>query len=140
MNSRLSAALVHDRQEPFSALKLALEQQGIDISQPRGCEDLRRLFKQPGLPRLVFTDTTLPDGTWKNVLDLAANAPEPVHVIVVAPFVALKLYLESLESGAFDFIVPPFLVSDLAHIVRCATWKGAGRGGRPQPEKQMAAA
>ncbi len=137
MDSKLSAALVHDRQEPFSALKLALEQQGIEIFQPRGCDDLRQLFKQPRPPQLVFTDTTLPDGTWKNVLALAANAREPVHVIVVAPFVDPKLYLEVLESGAFDFIVPPFLVSDLAHIVRCATWKGAGQDGRPQQKKPL---
>jgi len=139
MNSRLSVAVVHNHEGVFSALKTALEQQGIRVYEPRDCDELLRLFKEPGHPRLVFTDTALPDGTWKNVLALAASAREPVRVIVVAPFVDLKLYLEALESGAFDFIVPPFLASDLVHVVRCATSKSAGQGGCPQQEKQIVA-
>ncbi len=67
MSSRVSAVVVHHSQEPFGALKLALEKQGIRTFQARSCGDLGRLFKQPGLPQLVFTDTTLPDGTWKGL-------------------------------------------------------------------------
>lgn len=129
---KISALLVHDREEPFEALRLILENQGIETCRARNRADLLRLLSQPNPPQLVFTDTVLPDATWEEVLGMAAGACEPLRVIVVSRWVNLDLYLKVLESGAFDFIVPPFLASDLAHIVRCATWSGTGRANSRQ--------
>lgn len=128
----ISVLLVHDREEPFEALRLILENQGINTYRARNRADLSRLLSQPNPPQLVFTDTVLPDATWEEVLGMAAGAGEPLRVIVVSRLVNLDLYLKVLESGAFDFIVPPFLASDLAHIVRCATWRGTGQGNSRQ--------
>jgi DNA-binding NtrC family response regulator len=129
---KISALLVHDREEPFEALRLVLENQGIKTYRARNRADLSRLLSQPNPPLLVFTDTDLPDATWEEVLAMAAGAGGPLRVIVVSRVVNLRLYLKVLESGAFDFIVPPFLASDLAHIVRCATWGGTGQSNSPQ--------
>jgi FixJ family two-component response regulator len=41
-------------------------------------------------------------------------------VIVVARVVDTRFYVEAIEAGAFDFIVPPFNAADLAYVVRCA--------------------
>jgi FixJ family two-component response regulator len=62
----------------------------------------------------------LSDGTWADVVGLAAKVPAPVNVIVVARFVDIRLYVDVIERGAFDFLAPPFVPSDLAHVVRCA--------------------
>ncbi len=51
---------------------------------------------------------------------LGARAPQAVRVIVVARVVNTRLYVEALEAGAFDFIVPPFEVPALEHVVTCA--------------------
>jgi FixJ family two-component response regulator len=69
---------------------------------------------------LVFTDTQLPDGTWADILATAEKAALPVNVIVVARVVDTRFYVETIESGAFDFVTPPFYPTDLAHVVRCA--------------------
>ncbi len=129
---KISALLVHDREEPFEALRLILENQRIKTYRARNRADLSRLLSQPNPPQLVFTDTVLPDATWEEVLGMAVGAGGPLRVIVVSRVVNLGLYLKVLESGAFDFIVPPFLASDLAHIVRCAMWSGTGQGNSPQ--------
>ncbi|MCL5670717.1 MAG: hypothetical protein M1423_05390 [Acidobacteria bacterium] len=68
----------------------------------------------------VFADAELADGTWADVLALAATAQGPVPVAVVSRYADTKLYLQALEKGAADFIVPPFGVYEVAHVLRCA--------------------
>ncbi len=134
MREKISALLVHDQDDPFRALKLALESQGIQTRRVRSCNDAFSLLVQPDPPALVFTDTELPDGTWAEMLSLAVKACDPVCVIVVSRFVDIKLYIEVIERGAFDFIVPPFGASDLSHIVRCAVWSTHSCKGSPQTQ------
>jgi DNA-binding NtrC family response regulator len=78
---------------------------------------------------LVFTDTELPDGTWVDILAEAGRAAQPVNVIVVARVVDTRLYLDTIETGAFDLIAPPFVATDLQHVVRSALDNVAARRG-----------
>jgi DNA-binding NtrC family response regulator len=122
MSLQTRALLVYDLDDPVSALGPLLETQGIQTSRAQNCEQARQLLKDPEPPQLVFTDTNLPDGTWSDVLALAHSARVRMQVIVVSRRVDTNLFLDVVESRAFDFIVPPFRDSDLAHVVRCATW------------------
>ncbi|HEV2494952.1 MAG TPA: response regulator [Terriglobia bacterium] len=122
MTEEVCAMLVHGEGSPLAALKLALEHQGVHTFRVRNCGEAQMRLEDGALPELVFTDTNLPDGNWANVLALARRLAPTSQVIVVSRFVDTALYIEVLESQAFDFIVPPFLDSDLAHVVRCATW------------------
>lgn len=56
-------------------------------------------------------------------------SPSPAEVILVSRVIDDHLYITALESGAVDFVVPPFRESDVAHIVTNA----AQRGGRRKP-------
>jgi DNA-binding NtrC family response regulator len=78
---------------------------------------------------MIFTDTNLSDATWVDVLRLAARHLVPV--IVVSRQVDFRLYVDSLERGALDVIVPPFVGAYLAHIVRCAAWNWSNGRLRP---------
>jgi DNA-binding NtrC family response regulator len=120
MREKITALLASDGGEPFEKLELALNSQGIKTYQARNSAEMLVLLEQSDSPQMIFTDTTLPDGTWMDVLRLAAQHLVPV--IVVSRLVDLALYVDCLERGALDFIVPPFVGADLAHIVRCATW------------------
>ena len=121
----MTALLVSEGGEPFEKLELALDSQGTKTSWARNCAELQVLLEQPDPPQMIFTDTTLPDGTWVDVLCLAGRHLVPV--LVVSRVVDLELYVDSLERGAVDFIVPPFVGADLAHIVRCAAWNWSTR-------------
>ncbi len=120
MEEDTSALLVHDEAEPLGALQEALEGLSVRTYRARSCREVMRLLEQPTSPHLVFTAGTLPDGTWADVLRLAATAPVPVNVIVVRRIADVRFYVEVIESGAFDFISPPFVGSDFAYVVRCA--------------------
>ncbi len=120
MNEEISALLVYDQEEPLEALKSGLEQRAVRVSRIRTCAEASPALKATDPPHLIFTDTTLPDGTWADVLALAPDAPEPVNVIVVARLGAVKFYVDVIEHGAFDFIAPPFTGHDFDHVLRCA--------------------
>jgi DNA-binding NtrC family response regulator len=119
VNSEIHAVLIsRPKSDVFGKLKQVLERQGIATSVARTYEEARAQFKRDDHPHVVFTDTETPRGTWADVVE--ASAEEHVPVIVVSRLVDLNLYIEVLEKGATDFVVPPFHAADLAYIVRNA--------------------
>jgi DNA-binding NtrC family response regulator len=120
MNEKLTALLVHDNSETMAALRDALERQGIRTVRAESRAHAKRLLGGLDPAPLVFTDTHLPDGTWADILAVAEQAAQPVNVIVVARLVDTRFYVEAIETGAFDFLAPPFNATDLAYVVRSA--------------------
>ena len=120
MRESLTALLVHYQSEPLGALNQCLEGQRIATLRVQDCAEARRVLESASPPQLVFTDTSLPDGTWEKVVELAGSASLPVNVIVVARWVDTRFYVDAIEAGAFDFITPPFENAELEHVVSCA--------------------
>jgi DNA-binding NtrC family response regulator len=119
--SRLTTALLlHEQEEPMAALTATLGELGMRTIRARNCAHAEQLMAGVDAPLLLFCDSVLPDGTWADALKLAGRAPVPVNVIVVARFVNIRFYVEVIERGAFDFVTPPFVTSDISHVVRCA--------------------
>ncbi|MGH9437487.1 MAG: response regulator [Terriglobia bacterium] len=124
MKQQITALLVHNNENEaaFRTLESALKKLGIGIRCVRSCGDASALLTPTDAPQLVFADIELPDGTWVDVLNLAAGQTRnSAKVVVVSPVVDDRLYLNALESGAYDFIVPPVRAGDVAHIVCSAT-------------------
>jgi DNA-binding NtrC family response regulator len=120
MKETTRALLVQARQGSLDTLRLALEEQSIDIVAVKNCAEAALALWSDRPPHLVFTEIQLVDGNWADVLTLAAKASEPVNVIVVAPFADVGFYVQAIERGAFDFIVPPLSDPELLHVVRIA--------------------
>jgi len=117
MQERIRVLLVHDRPEPMGSLRRALESQSIETESVRTCHEASQALWGCQPPHLVLADTRLPDGSWEVIVNLAARAPAPANVIVVSEVVDIALYLEVIQRGAFDFIVPPMSLPDFAHVV-----------------------
>lgn len=120
MKENIKALLVQARPDARDALRLALEEMLIETCTADRCFEAALILCSQYPPHLVFTDIRLPDGDWSDVVNLAANASAPVNVIVVAAHVDVALYIETMEGGAFDFIVTPPSAPELLHIVRIA--------------------
>jgi DNA-binding NtrC family response regulator len=127
MEEKIKALLVQPRPGPFDALRLALEEQAVEIRTARNCGEAALCLWSERPPHLVFTDVQLADGNWADVLTLAARASAPVNVIVVAPLVDVSFYVQAIERGAFDFIVPPLAAPELLHVVRIAAENALAR-------------
>jgi len=120
MAESITALFVHQNSETLASLRWALELQGLSIIEAESRAEAIRLLGGQNPAPLVFTDTNLPDGTWADVLAEAERAVLPVNVIVVARVVDTRFYVKTIETGAFDFLAPPFVAADLAYVVRSA--------------------
>ena len=127
MKEGIKALLVQTRSDPLGALRSALEEQSIDLRIAGNCAEAALVLWSHTPPHIVFTDVHLADGNWADVLTLAAKASAPVNVIVVARFVDVPFYVQAIERGAFDFIVPPLSEPELLHVVRIAVQNSLSR-------------
>jgi DNA-binding NtrC family response regulator len=127
MKESIRALLIQARPDPLNALRLALEEQSINVFTAKNCAEAVLVLWSDCPPHLVFTEIQLADGNWMDVLKLAAKASAPVNVIVVAPFADVSFYVQAIERGAFDFIVPPLSDPELRHVVRIAAENALSR-------------
>ena len=131
MTEKIRALLVHHNSETLAMLQGALERLGMSTIQAESQAHAKRLLGGLNPAPLVFTDTQLPDGTWADILAVAEKAAQPVNVIVVARIVNTRFYVEAIETGAFDFLAPPFNAIDLAYVVRSAMDNVVARRATP---------
>ncbi len=127
MKEMVRALLVQARHDPLDALRMALEEQSIGIFSAKTCAEAALALLSNFPPHLVFTEIQLTDGDWTDVLALAGKASEPVNVIVVSPLVDIGFYVQAIERGAFDFIVPPLSDPEFMHVVRIAAENALSR-------------
>lgn len=137
MDNRISALLVHENSETMAMLKAALERQGVRVTHAESRAQAKRLLEGLNPVPLVFTDTQLPDGTWADILAVAEAAHQPINVIVVARVVDTRFYVEAIETGAFDFLAPPFVSTDLAYVVRSAYENVISRRAASRPRTSV---
>lgn len=123
MAEQINALLVHAEDESYSDLTRVLRSLSIEVIRAQSCREASIFLQRKDAIDLVFTGTSLQDGEWDDVLALARRAKSYLPVIVVSQSADPSLYLESIGSGAFELVTPPFQASDLAHIVRSAIYK-----------------
>jgi DNA-binding NtrC family response regulator len=124
MPDELWVLLVYYEEDPVRGMERILLDQEISTRRVCNCSEAKAVLRGSAAPVLILTDTSLPDGTWADVLEAASTAPTTAPVIVVSRLADIELYLDVLESGAYDFVVPPLSSADLAHIVGGALLKG----------------
>ena len=120
MKEKISALLLHQSTESQRLLKQSLEGRSIKVNWLKTCGEALPVLREADPPHLVFTEALLPDGNWVDVIKLALEALKPVKVIVVSRLADIKLYVDTMVGGAFDFIVPPMTGDELAHVLSCA--------------------
>ena len=125
-----SVLMVCGEQKIQLALGNILSEAGIHVRLVQSCAEARRALKVSSVPAALFTDMSLPDGTWADILDLAVAGERQVPVIVVSRVVDINLYINALEQGATDFIVPPFFYQDVLHVLKCSTSAGVAAEAR----------
>jgi len=119
MSHRVFALIIENDLHPMDSLKEALRDISVSALSVGTCEEAMRLLAQTE-PHMIFTTTSVADGSWMDVIVLAEKSGVPSNVIVVAETSDVKLYLSTIEGGAFDFMVPPFERDPLGHVVRAA--------------------
>ncbi|MCW5964276.1 MAG: hypothetical protein KIT83_09565 [Bryobacterales bacterium] len=71
----------------------------------------------------VWTDSHLPDGDWRDVLDVCHQQCPETPVVVTAQFDSPALWAEAAEAGVAEFLAPPFAAPE---VRRCLLAAAAG--------------
>jgi DNA-binding response OmpR family regulator len=69
---------------------------------------------------IVFCEHSLPDGSWKRVLDEAAACPVPPLIVVTSRLADDRLWAEVLNLGGFDVLAKPFQEREVRHVIESA--------------------
>ncbi len=75
--------------------------------------------------QVVVTDTTLPDGDWRRVLEIVDQSCRKIEVVVCLRLGDPKLWLDVLELGGYDVLVEPFTHNEVRRIVEAAAAKNS---------------
>jgi DNA-binding NtrC family response regulator len=122
-----TALIVYEDADMLCQLEKALADEFTKISYACTCREVAELMAGAGLPELIFTETRLPDGTWRDILKLAQTAFPAANVILVTRLEDIRLYVDAMEEGVADYVVPPFEASGIAHVIQCALHDVVGR-------------
>jgi DNA-binding response OmpR family regulator len=71
-------------------------------------------------PRVIVCERDLPDGTWKDVLEIAASLLRPPPVIVTSRLADDYLWAEVLNLGGYDVLAKPFDPREVARTLKLA--------------------
>jgi DNA-binding response OmpR family regulator len=71
-------------------------------------------------PGVIIADASLPDGTWKDLLNdlsILANAP---NVIVISRLADERLWAEVLNMGGYDLLMTPYDPNEVVRVTAMA--------------------
>jgi DNA-binding response OmpR family regulator len=87
-------------------------------------------------PRVVVCERDLPDGSWKDVLDIAASVIHPPPVIVTSRLADDYLWAEVLNLGGYDVLAKPLDRREVTRTLtfawdRAVAWDRAAKAANP---------
>ena len=119
MSEHLFAVLIHDRPDPFDALRRTLNDLSVETYSVSTCKEAEELITHCK-PQIVFAENSVADGSWRTILKMAEAEDVPLSVIVVGAVPDTRHYVSVMEHGAFDYVAPPFEHEPLDHVIKSA--------------------
>lgn len=112
--------------ESRRSLVQILNRQGLD---PVGASNLAECHEALQNQRvgLIFCDSRLADGTYRDLLEVVRSRPEKARIVVTSRHADWDEYLEAMRLGAFDVIGSPCRPTDVEWMVIQAKRDGRTR-------------
>jgi DNA-binding NtrC family response regulator len=128
MKTKITVMLIMAQERRLPLLE-ALESCGIDVLLVCNCNRGRRMPEIQPQVQVVLTDAAFPDGDWREVLQIVAQAGVNIEVFVSSRLGDYKLWIDVLEHGAYDVLVEPYECEEVRRIVEGAADKSYMRPG-----------
>lgn len=119
--------IVDDEQSMREWLTIALSQDGFEVeSAASGEEGLKVLDRTP--VDLALVDLRMPGMDGLQTLSRIRQANEAVSVVIMTAYATAETAVQALKEGAYDYIIKPFKVDELRHLVQKALEERRLRG------------
>ena len=119
MQPKITAMIIMARECRLPLLE-ALESCGIEVLPVCDCSEARRMLEIQPEMQVVLTDVALPDGDWREVLQIVAHSRPNIEVVVSSRLGDHKLWIDVLEQGAYDVLAEPYEREEVRRIVGAA--------------------
>lgn len=126
--------LVEDDTTARVSLSRVLSRAGYAVDTvPDGTQALAMLSaaEHQGRFDIVLTDLLLGDLDGVQVLKWTRSLPDPPEVILLTGYGTLQTAIESLRSGAYDYLLKPCKPEDLLRCLNNAAQRRAERSHQP---------
>src|SRR5690242_18335601 len=109
--------VVEDEEKLRRVIELQLLTAGFDVDKAATAEDGLKIVDRADL---VLTDLKLPGMTGLEFLNLIRRQNAQVPVVVMTAYGSVETAVESMKSGATDFLLKPFSLDHLMQVVHKA--------------------
>ena len=116
MINHLKILIVDDEPNSTSLMRKVLEKKGYSPDTENNSVKAKQLIES-GEYDIVISDLQMPEVTG---IDLLKSKPENCHFIMVTGYGSVDSAVESMKSGAFDYIMKPFNIEEFAIKVKKA--------------------
>jgi DNA-binding NtrC family response regulator len=116
---RSRVLFVSSRSEDAGMLLRMLAPAHFEFEHVSNLHDLRESLGR-GPFGAILTEAFLPDGDWKDVLNLAYELGAPPAVIVTHRFADDRFWAEVLNLGCYDMLAQPFDSGEVERILELA--------------------
>jgi DNA-binding NtrC family response regulator len=114
---RFKILVIDDEPILRDSLKVALEASGYEVRTARSGEEGLELFQREN-PDLVLLDHWLPEMNGDEVLRRIKGEDPEIPVIIMTAQGSIELAVNSMKSGAFDFLVKPFDLDQIEALIK----------------------
>lgn len=116
MNDKLQVLLIDDDQDSLQALKIGLENDRFDVLAKSSCQESMQLLAKQDFD-IVVTDLKLKDGSGMEILTYLHEHRQQTAVIIITAYGTVESAIASIRSGAYEFLVKPFRLTDLKRLL-----------------------
>ncbi len=114
--ARLTVLAITSQSDDCDALRNILRSDNWDVRGVPLCDAALDIISKTN-PAVILCEQSLPDGTWRNLINsMDRLAPVP-PVIVMSRQADEKLWAEVLNLGAYDLLQYPFEESEVRRVV-----------------------
>ena len=103
-----------------SGLLNILDEKGLRVFPAADFREARRRLTGPDSYDLVLADAELPDGSWRDLLQLLLESERSCEMIVCSRVGDEQLWAEVLQCGAYDLLVEPYEGQEVLRIIQSA--------------------
>jgi len=116
---RIEVLVVSPMEEDQKYFRLLFPRPAWRVLSVGSVRDAARLLEARPVG-VVLTEHDLEDGTWSDLLDLAASAPWSPPVVVVSRHADEAMWARVLNLGGYDVLMKPFDATEVQRVVGMA--------------------
>ncbi len=106
------------------------------LSAATGCVDAIARHARDRMA-IVVCESTLPSGSWRDLLRHVSECPDPPVLIVTSRLADEYLWAEVLNLGGYDVLAKPFDKQEVLWVLASARGEEPLRCGRAAPERPV---